>query len=103
MLIHSAKTRNTSQIAAAKRQSPTSSHSSQKLKTCDATANAGWATRRNTHESKISSVARLVFVLYGSRQSQSVRSQPSDASLFGSPGWSENAWWSRCRFTQVTG
>src|ERR1035441_9070303 len=103
MLIHSAKIRKISHITAAKRRSRTRSHSSQKLKTWDATANTGFETRRNAHDLKMSSLARLALALYGIRQRYRVRNKPSDESLLGSPGWSENPWCSRCRFTQVTG
>src|SRR4030095_197005 len=103
MLIQSAKARVPSQATTAKRRSPTRSQSSQKLKTWATTENTGFATRRNGQDLRISALARLVRHLYGNRQRYIVRQKPSDESLLGSPGWSENPWWSRCRFTQVTG
>src|SRR5436309_8736724 len=103
MLIQSAKTRNSTQMTAAKRTSRTRSQSTQKLKTCETTANTGFETRRNDQDLKISSLARFAIDLYGSRQSISVRQRPSAESLLGSPAWSENAWCRRWRFTQVTG
>src|SRR5262245_47203994 len=103
MLTHSATTRVPSQTTAAKIRSWTSSHSSQKFTTRAATANIGCETRRNDQDLRMGSRATLAMDSYGNRQRYVVRQKPSEASLLGSPSWSENVWCRRCRLTQVTG
>src|SRR5262245_2115625 len=103
MLIQTAKTRKRIQIAAANRRSPTSRYNNPKLNTWDTTANTGFDTRRNDHDRKISSSTMSSWHLYGKRHRHKVRQKPSEASLLGSPSWSENLWCRRCRFTQVIG